>query len=158
QGGDGRAAQPFCLCRFDDLLARYRIEFNRCFLLLAGVAIAHDHLEIRASFREGLQRIRKNSRLVLDFLSPQRDSFDFHSHFDPPIQTLSGGILSLREGGFGKVVTLFVREKNGMKLHVQCYSGSKADERPTRFRLDDREYFVEEILDQWYGPEHIFFK
>jgi hypothetical protein len=45
-----------------------------------------------------------------------------------------------------------------MKLHVQCYSGSKADERPVRFRLDDREYLVEEILDQWYGPEHIFFK
>ena len=45
-----------------------------------------------------------------------------------------------------------------MKLHLQCYSGSKADERPVRFRLDDREYLVEEILDQWYGPEHIFFK
>ena len=46
----------------------------------------------------------------------------------------------------------------GMKLHVQCYSGSKADQRPVRFRLEDREYLVEEILDQWYGPEHIFFK
>jgi hypothetical protein len=45
-----------------------------------------------------------------------------------------------------------------MKLHVQCYSGTKADERPVRFRLDDREYLVEEIWDQWYGPEHIFFK
>ena len=45
-----------------------------------------------------------------------------------------------------------------MKLHVQCYSGTKADERPVRFRLDNREYLVEEILDQWYGPEHIFFK
>lgn len=56
------------------------------------------------------------------------------------------------------MVTLFVREKNGMKLHVQCYSGSKADQHPIRFRLDDREYFVEEIIDQWYGPEHIFFK
>lgn len=51
-----------------------------------------------------------------------------------------------------------MREKNGMKLHVQCYSGSKADERPIRFRLDDREHFVQEIIDQWYGPEHIFFK
>jgi hypothetical protein len=51
-----------------------------------------------------------------------------------------------------------LRDNNGMKLQVQCYSGTKVDERPVRFRLDDREYLVEEILDQWYGPEHIFFK
>lgn len=43
-----------------------------------------------------------------------------------------------------------------MKLQVQSYSGSKA--RPVRFRLNDREYLVEEILDQWHGPEHTFFK
>ncbi|HVH87875.1 MAG TPA: hypothetical protein VM912_14200, partial [Terriglobales bacterium] len=51
-----------------------------------------------------------------------------------------------------------LRDNSGMKLHVQCYSGAQADERPVRFRLDDREYLVEEILDQWYGQEHIFFK
>ena len=45
-----------------------------------------------------------------------------------------------------------------MKLHVQCYAGWKGDEKPVRFRLDHREYLVEEIIDQWYGPEHIFFK
>jgi hypothetical protein len=45
-----------------------------------------------------------------------------------------------------------------MKVQVECYAGRKADERPVRFRLDKHEYMVEEVLDQWYGPEHAFFK
>ena len=45
-----------------------------------------------------------------------------------------------------------------MKLEVECYSGRKADERPVRFRLDGREYLVEEVLDQWYGRDDQFFK
>jgi hypothetical protein len=43
-------------------------------------------------------------------------------------------------------------------VQVYCYAGGKADERPVRFRLGDREYLVEEVSDQWCGPEHIFFK
>jgi hypothetical protein len=45
-----------------------------------------------------------------------------------------------------------------LKLHVDSYSGRKADERPVRFRLGDREYLVQEVLDQWYGPDEVFFK
>ena len=45
-----------------------------------------------------------------------------------------------------------------MTLDVQCYAGRKADERPLRFQLNDHEYLVEEVVDQWYGPEHAFFK
>ena len=45
-----------------------------------------------------------------------------------------------------------------MRVTVQCYSGRKAEERPIRFRLDGHEYFVEEVLDEWYGPEDVFFK
>jgi len=45
-----------------------------------------------------------------------------------------------------------------MKVEVVCYSGYKADERPVRFRLAGQEYVVEELLDQWYGPEAIFFR
>ena len=45
-----------------------------------------------------------------------------------------------------------------MKLHVECYSGTKADERPVRFQLDGHPYMVKELLDQWYGPDDIFFK
>ena len=45
-----------------------------------------------------------------------------------------------------------------MKLSVECYSGRKADERPTRFWLEEKKYRVEAVLDQWYDPEHIFYK
>lgn len=45
-----------------------------------------------------------------------------------------------------------------MKVHVQCYAGRKSDEKPLRFALNHREYIVQDIIDQWYGPEHQFFK
>jgi hypothetical protein len=45
-----------------------------------------------------------------------------------------------------------------MMLRVVCYSGRKEDERPVRFQLGDHEYFVEEVVDQWYGPDGTFFK
>lgn len=45
-----------------------------------------------------------------------------------------------------------------MRLQVQCYAGRKADERPVRFRMGDRDYMVEEIVDQWYGPDDQFYK
>ncbi len=43
-------------------------------------------------------------------------------------------------------------------VEVDSYAGRKADERPVRFRLDARQYSVAEVLDQWYGPQDIFFK
>ena len=45
-----------------------------------------------------------------------------------------------------------------MILRVKCYAGRKADERPARFQLGNREYVVEEVLDQWYGPDQTFYK
>jgi hypothetical protein len=45
-----------------------------------------------------------------------------------------------------------------MELEVDCYCGRKADERPVRFRLAGHEYLVEEVLDQWYGPQDAFYK
>jgi hypothetical protein len=62
-----------------------------------------------------------------------------------------------------------------LKLHVECYSGWKADERPLRFALESpgpntpdggetgarpsaRSYEVKEVLDQWYGPDYQCFK
>ena len=45
-----------------------------------------------------------------------------------------------------------------MRVRVECYAGWTADERPVRFRLEDHEYMVAEVLDQWYGPEHLFFR
>ena len=46
----------------------------------------------------------------------------------------------------------------GIIVEVQCYAGRKADERPVRFRIGDRDYMVEEIVEQWYGPENNFYK
>ena len=43
-------------------------------------------------------------------------------------------------------------------MRVVCYAGRKADERPIRFYLDGREYLVEDVVDQWYGPADTFFK
>ena len=45
-----------------------------------------------------------------------------------------------------------------MTVRVQCYAGHKADQRPVRFQLGTHDYVVEEILDQWYGPDDTFFK
>lgn len=45
-----------------------------------------------------------------------------------------------------------------MVVRVECYSGFKAEERPVRFRLDDHDHMVEEILDQWYSPDATYFK
>ena len=45
-----------------------------------------------------------------------------------------------------------------MRVQVECYSGRKGNERPVRFRLGKREYAVEEVVEQWYGPDHAFFK
>jgi hypothetical protein len=45
-----------------------------------------------------------------------------------------------------------------MKVDVACYAGRKADERPVRFRLEGKQYGVEEVLDQWYEPDSIFYK
>ncbi len=45
-----------------------------------------------------------------------------------------------------------------MKVEVVCYSGYKADERPIRFQLRGQDYSVEEVIDQWYGPQDTFFK
>lgn len=48
-------------------------------------------------------------------------------------------------------------EDHGVSLDVVCQAGYKGDERPIRFRLDDVDNFVEEVLEQWYGPDHAYF-
>jgi hypothetical protein len=53
---------------------------------------------------------------------------------------------------------LLQEDENPMGLQVQCYAGQNADERPVRFQLKDRDFIVEEVLDQWYGPDDVFCK
>ena len=45
-----------------------------------------------------------------------------------------------------------------MKIRVECYSGSKADERPIKFWLAEDPLFIESIEDQWYGPDTAYFR
>lgn len=44
------------------------------------------------------------------------------------------------------------------KITVQCYSGYKADERPTSFTVDEQTHQVSEIADRWYDPNANYFK
>lgn len=44
-------------------------------------------------------------------------------------------------------------------MQVRCYSGYKADERPVSFRLGaGKARTVENVIDQWYGEDHTYFK
>ena len=45
-----------------------------------------------------------------------------------------------------------------MRVTVDAYSGHQANERPRRFVLDEHAYEVIEVLDQWYGPDSLYFK
>lgn len=45
-----------------------------------------------------------------------------------------------------------------MRIHVECYSAYQAEERPVRFRIEGREYRVEEVVDRWYGPNQEWYK
>ena len=44
------------------------------------------------------------------------------------------------------------------EICVHCYSGYRADQRPSRFIIRDREYLVEELDDQWYSPDATYFR
>jgi hypothetical protein len=43
-------------------------------------------------------------------------------------------------------------------LRVECYSGHKADQRPTRVFLHDQALKVSEVEDRWYSPGFTFFR
>jgi hypothetical protein len=45
-----------------------------------------------------------------------------------------------------------------MKIRVDCYSGYRGEETPRRFRLDDRQIEISEVVDRWLDPDHRYFK
>ncbi len=47
-----------------------------------------------------------------------------------------------------------------MQIHVkvECYSGSKSEEYPVRFRIDEVLFEILEIEDRWYSPGFSYFK
>lgn len=44
------------------------------------------------------------------------------------------------------------------EMHVECYAGHRADERPQRFVLRGRQFEVNELDGQWYSPEATYFR
>ena len=45
-----------------------------------------------------------------------------------------------------------------LPIHVEAYSGYKANERPIRFHLDEGTYEIEAIEDRWQDPKAEYFK
>ena len=43
-------------------------------------------------------------------------------------------------------------------IHVECYAGYKADQRPLRFAMGDQILEVREVEDQWYSPTSRHFR
>ena len=45
-----------------------------------------------------------------------------------------------------------------LPIHVDAYSGYKANERPHQFHLDEEIYDIAAVLEQWYEPSAMYFK
>ena len=45
-----------------------------------------------------------------------------------------------------------------LPIHVDAYSGYRADERPQRFTLDEDTYAITSVEDRWYEPDAEYFK
>lgn len=44
------------------------------------------------------------------------------------------------------------------EVHVECYAGYRADERPLRFSLGERVFEVKEVEDCWRSPGVKYFR
>ncbi len=44
------------------------------------------------------------------------------------------------------------------EIHVECYAGFRADQRPQRFVMRGRSFEVEAVEDQWYSPDAMYFR
>ena len=45
-----------------------------------------------------------------------------------------------------------------IEIQVECYAGYRGEQRPLRFSLGQRIIAVQEVIDQWYGPDYRYFK
>jgi hypothetical protein len=45
-----------------------------------------------------------------------------------------------------------------LRVQVQCYAGYRGEQRPLSFYINQRCIEVVEVIDQWYGPDHRYFK
>ena len=44
------------------------------------------------------------------------------------------------------------------RIKVDAYAGYKANQRPLAFSLGKKWLQIKWIVDQWYGPDHVYFK
>jgi hypothetical protein len=44
------------------------------------------------------------------------------------------------------------------RIKVEAYAGYKANQRPSAFSLGKKRLQITRIVDQWYGPDHAYFK
>jgi len=49
-------------------------------------------------------------------------------------------------------------DRPGDVIHVECYSGHKAEERPVSFGRGKEKRTVVRVIDQWAGEDHDYFK
>jgi hypothetical protein len=45
-----------------------------------------------------------------------------------------------------------------IKIHVDCYSGYTAHERPVGFSMGESKFKLTDLMDRWYGPDYLYFK
>jgi hypothetical protein len=43
-------------------------------------------------------------------------------------------------------------------ITVECYAGHRGEQTPRRFRLHERTFEIEIVVDQWLAPDHRYFK
>jgi hypothetical protein len=48
--------------------------------------------------------------------------------------------------------------RQDFQIEVCCYAGYRYPERPLSFKLLERTFMIEEILDRWYGEDTLYFK
>jgi hypothetical protein len=48
--------------------------------------------------------------------------------------------------------------KMSAQLKVDAYAGYKANQRPLAFSLGKKRLQIKRVVDQWYGPDHVYFK
>jgi hypothetical protein len=52
----------------------------------------------------------------------------------------------------------FAPDNDAAEIRVECYAGSRADERPMRFVLRGRTFEIIDVEDRWYSPGAIYFR
>src|SRR5919106_37029 len=50
------------------------------------------------------------------------------------------------------------RRAGMIHLRVECYAGHRGEQTPRMLQIDERQVYVQEVLDAWLAPDHRYFK